>query len=41
MCIRDRRRLVKVSDSDDLIEDVAVFAGSERFIHSESFKGGK
>ncbi len=36
-----RRRLVKVSDSDDLIEDVAVFAGSERSIHSESFKGGR
>jgi predicted membrane protein len=36
-----KRRVLKVSDSDDVIEDVAVFAGSERSIHSESFKGGK
>lgn len=36
-----KRRVLKVSDNDDVIEDVAVFAGSERSIHSESFKGGK
>lgn len=36
-----KRRVDKVRDSDDVIEDVAVFAGSERSIHSESFKGGK
>ena len=36
-----KRRILKVSENDDLIEDVAVFAGSERSIHSDSFKGGK
>ncbi len=36
-----RRKEHKISDSDDVIEDVAVFAGSERSINSESFKGGK
>jgi predicted membrane protein len=36
-----KRRVLRVSNNDDVIEDVAVFAGSERSIHSESFRGGK
>jgi len=36
-----RRSVNIVSDSDDAIEEIAIFAGSERSIHSESFKGGK
>jgi predicted membrane protein len=36
-----KRRISTVSDSDDVLEDVAVFAGTERSITSESFRGGK
>jgi predicted membrane protein len=36
-----KRRVLRVSNTDDVIEDVAVFAGSDRSIHSDSFKGGK
>lgn len=39
--IYKRRSVNIISGSDDVIEDIAIFAGSERSIHSESFKGGK
>jgi len=32
---------VKVSKSDEIIDDVLVFSGTERVITSEQFKGGK
>lgn len=36
-----KRRNVKQLDNDDVIEDVVIFAASDRTIHSESFRGGK
>lgn len=36
-----KRRINRISQSDDIIEDIAIFAGSERSINSDSFKGGK
>jgi len=36
-----RRRVNSVSEGDGVIEDIAIFAESERSIHSELFKGGK
>lgn len=36
-----RRRISRISETDDIIDDIAIFAGSERSINSNSFKGGK
>ena len=36
-----RRRDFTISKGEDFIEEVAIFGGSERFIHSQAFRGGK
>jgi predicted membrane protein len=37
-----RRKLnYKKSEGEDILEDVSVFGGGERVIHSENFKGGE
>lgn len=36
-----RRNHFKVSQGEDFIEEVAVFGGGDRMIHSDSFRGGK
>ncbi len=36
-----RRESVKHSANEDVVEDVVIFAASDRVIHSESFRGGK
>jgi predicted membrane protein len=35
------RHMTSSSTSDDFLDEVAVFGGSERVIHSESFRGGR
>lgn len=36
-----RYQINKVSASDDVLEDVAVFGGIDKVVHSNSFKGGE
>jgi predicted membrane protein len=36
-----RRRDFTISKGEDFIEEVAVFGGRDRFVHSQAFRGGK
>jgi predicted membrane protein len=36
-----RRRFVSIGEGEDYIDEVSVFSGTDRVIHSKSFKGGK